>query len=114
LADFTARNGRNRTLATRLLATTSRSCASILRRSLETFDFRAASARQDLMNAIEALREMNRSDARKVPVDAPTAFVKPRNAFTASVWKAEQLARDAEFDSMALLASWPIFYDWRA
>ncbi|CAE6875881.1 hypothetical protein R69746_08777 [Paraburkholderia aspalathi] len=30
------------------------------------------------MNAIEALREMNRSDARKVPVDAPTAFVKPR------------------------------------
>lgn len=45
---------------------------------LDTFDFRASSARQDLMNAIEALREMNRSDARKVPVDAPTAFVKAR------------------------------------
>ena len=45
---------------------------------LETFDFHAASARQDLMNAIEALREMNRTDARKVPANAPTAFVKPR------------------------------------
>ncbi len=45
---------------------------------LDTFDFRAASARQDLMNAIEALREMNRADARKLPADAPTAFVKPR------------------------------------
>jgi len=45
---------------------------------LNTFEFRAASARQDLMNAIEVLREMNRTDARKVPADAPTAFVKPR------------------------------------
>jgi len=45
---------------------------------LDTFDFRAASARQDLMDAIEALRAMNRTDARKVPADAPTGFVKPR------------------------------------
>jgi hypothetical protein len=45
---------------------------------LDTFDFRAASARQDLMDAIDALREMNHNDVRKVPADAPTAFVKSR------------------------------------
>jgi len=45
---------------------------------LDTFDFRAASARQDLMNAVDALRAMNHNEARKVPADAPTAFVKPR------------------------------------
>lgn len=45
---------------------------------LDTFDFRAASARQDLMEAIEALRAMNHADARKVPTDAPTGFVRPR------------------------------------
>ncbi|VVE55581.1 transposase [Pandoraea sputorum] len=45
---------------------------------LNTFDFRAAPARQDLMDAVETLRAMNRNDARKVPADAPSGFVKPR------------------------------------
>ncbi len=45
---------------------------------LDTFDFRAASARQPRLEAIATLREMNRTEARMVPVDAPTAFVTPR------------------------------------
>ncbi|RZF24084.1 Tn3 family transposase [Paraburkholderia sp. UYCP14C] len=45
---------------------------------LDTFDFRAAPARQDLMDAITQLRELNRTEARKVPADAPTGFVKQR------------------------------------
>jgi hypothetical protein len=34
---------------------------------LATFDFRAASARQPLLDAIAMLREMNHTDVRKVP-----------------------------------------------
>jgi TnpA family transposase len=45
---------------------------------LDTFEFRGAPARQNLLNAITMLREMNRAQARKVPVDAPTAFLGPR------------------------------------
>jgi TnpA family transposase len=45
---------------------------------LGTFDFRAVPARQDLMDAIAQLRELNRTEARKVPADAPRGFVKPR------------------------------------
>ena len=45
---------------------------------LDTFAFRAAAARQPLLDAIATLREMNRTDARKVPSDAPTTFVTPR------------------------------------
>ncbi|TWC59527.1 Tn3 transposase DDE domain-containing protein [Burkholderia sp. SJZ115] len=45
---------------------------------LDTFEFHGAPARQDLLDAVAALREMNRVAARKVPVDAPTAFLGPR------------------------------------
>jgi hypothetical protein len=47
-----------------LLSTTSRSCSAILRRS--STPSISVSARQDPINAIEALREMNRTDARKI------------------------------------------------
>jgi len=45
---------------------------------LETFDFRAAPVRQPLIDAIDVLREMNRRGDRKLPADAPLAFVPPR------------------------------------
>jgi len=45
---------------------------------LETFDFRAGPARRELLDAVAALREMNRTDARRVPSDAPTEFIRPR------------------------------------
>jgi hypothetical protein len=45
---------------------------------LETFDFRAAPAVAPLLAAIDTLREMNLSNARKVPDDAPTSFLRKR------------------------------------
>ena len=39
---------------------------------------RAAPAAKDVLDAIEVLRGMNSDNARKVPADAPTAFIKPR------------------------------------
>lgn len=45
---------------------------------LETFEFRAAPVRQPLIDAIDVLREMNRRGDRKLPADAPRAFVPPR------------------------------------
>ena len=45
---------------------------------LDTFDFRAAPACKDLMDAITALRAMNRTNARRVPEGAPIEFIKPR------------------------------------
>jgi len=39
---------------------------------------RAAPAAKDVLDAIEVLRGMNRDNARKVPADAPTDFIKPR------------------------------------
>ena len=39
---------------------------------------RAAPAAKDVLDAIEVLRGMNADNARKVPADAPTAFIKPR------------------------------------
>ena len=45
---------------------------------LETFDFRAAPAVAHLMAAINTLRVMNRSNARKLPDDAPTSFLRKR------------------------------------
>jgi len=38
----------------------------------------AAPAAQGVLDAIDTVRAMNAQDARKVPADAPTAFVKPR------------------------------------
>ena len=45
---------------------------------LETFDFRAAPAVAHLMAAINTLRVMNRSNARKLPDDAPMSFLRKR------------------------------------
>jgi hypothetical protein len=39
---------------------------------------RAAPAAKDVLDAIEVLRSMNSDNARKVPTDAPTEFIKPR------------------------------------
>lgn len=45
---------------------------------LEAFDFEAAPPAEPVLEAIGMLREMNEKGKRKVPDDAPTAFVKPR------------------------------------
>jgi hypothetical protein len=45
---------------------------------LETFDFGTAPAVAPLLAAIDTLRDMNRRNARKVPDDAPTGFLRPR------------------------------------
>ncbi len=45
---------------------------------LEVLQLRAAPAAQRVLDAIQQLREMNADNLRKVPSDAPTAFVKPR------------------------------------
>lgn len=45
---------------------------------LEVLQLRAAPAAQRVLDAIQQLREMNADKLRKVPSDAPTAFVKPR------------------------------------
>ena len=42
---------------------------------LEHFNFQAASGGQDVLNAIQLLRDMNHTGKRKVPSDAPTSFV---------------------------------------
>jgi hypothetical protein len=45
---------------------------------LEMFEFRGAPVTGSLLEALDVLRNMNRTGARKVPVDAPMAFVPPR------------------------------------
>jgi hypothetical protein len=45
---------------------------------LEVLKMRAAPAAQAVLDAIEVVREMNIRGSRKVPDDAPTAFIKPR------------------------------------
>jgi TnpA family transposase len=45
---------------------------------LDVLTLRAAPAAQDVLDAIEVIRTMNGSGSRKVPIDAPTAFIKPR------------------------------------
>ena len=47
-------------------------------RLLESFAFQAAPAAQKVLDGIDTLRAMNRTNARAVPPDAPTAFIKPR------------------------------------
>ena len=44
---------------------------------LDSFDFEAAPSDAPLLEAVEVLREMNAAGKRKVPEDAPTAFIKP-------------------------------------
>ncbi|MFW9620770.1 MAG: Tn3 family transposase, partial [Macromonas sp.] len=45
---------------------------------LDVLKLRAAPAAQDLLDAIGVLRGMNVDNARKVPLNAPTDFIKPR------------------------------------
>ncbi|HRF74657.1 MAG: Transposase, TnpA family [Candidatus Accumulibacter phosphatis] len=45
---------------------------------LDVLKLRAAPAAKDVLDAIDVLRGMNADNARKVPADAPTEFVKPR------------------------------------
>lgn len=45
---------------------------------LDVLKIRHAPAAKSLLDAIEVLRAMNHDSARKVPTDAPTAFIKPR------------------------------------
>ena len=45
---------------------------------LDVLKLRNAPAAKGLLDAIEVLRGMNDDNARKVPIDAPTAFIKPR------------------------------------
>ena len=45
---------------------------------LDVLKLRHAPAAKGLLEAIEVLRGMNDDSARKVPIDAPTAFIKPR------------------------------------
>jgi hypothetical protein len=45
---------------------------------LAVLKLRAAPAAKDVLDAIEVLRGMNTDNARKVPADAPTGFIKPR------------------------------------
>ena len=45
---------------------------------LDVLKLRAAPAAQGVLDAIAVVRKMNADCARKVPTDAPTAFIKPR------------------------------------
>ncbi|PKQ71139.1 Tn3 family transposase [Aeromonas sobria] len=45
---------------------------------LTALKLRAAPAAKGILEAIEVLRSMNNDNARKVPADAPTDFIKPR------------------------------------
>ena len=45
---------------------------------LDVLKLRAAPAAKGVLDAIEVLRDMNSDNARKVPGDAPTVFIKPR------------------------------------
>ena len=45
---------------------------------LDILKLRAAPAAKDVLEAIEVLRGMNSDNARKVPADVPTDFIKPR------------------------------------
>jgi TnpA family transposase len=45
---------------------------------LDVLKLRTAPAAQSVLEAIEVVRGMNADSARKVPADAPTAFIKPR------------------------------------
>ena len=45
---------------------------------IEAFEFRPCPVSEQLMKAVELLRELNKTGARKVPDDAPRGFVRPR------------------------------------
>lgn len=45
---------------------------------LETFEFRATPATDQLLRAVELLRELNATNARRIPDDAPVGFIRQR------------------------------------
>src|SRR4029079_5298842 len=45
---------------------------------LDAFEFRAAPASEELLKAIQVLRDLNAKDARSVPKDAPTRLLPRR------------------------------------
>jgi TnpA family transposase len=45
---------------------------------LDAFEFRASPVSTQLMQAVDLLRELNQTGARKLPADAPCGFVRPR------------------------------------
>jgi hypothetical protein len=45
---------------------------------LDVLKLRAVPAAKDVLDDIEVLRSMNADNARKVPADAPTGFIKKR------------------------------------
>ena len=45
---------------------------------LETFEFRAAPVAQNLLDAVEVLKDLNRTGARKLPPEVATSFVRKR------------------------------------
>lgn len=45
---------------------------------METFEFRPAPGAEELVRAVELLRELNKTGARKLPDDAPCRFIRPR------------------------------------
>ncbi|WP_234745962.1 Tn3 family transposase, partial [Burkholderia sp. WTPI3] len=45
---------------------------------LDVLKLRAAPAAKDVLDAVDVLRGLNTNNARKVPADAPTDFIKPR------------------------------------
>ena len=45
---------------------------------IDAFEFRPSPVSEQLMKAVELLRELNKTGARKVPDDAPRGFVRPR------------------------------------
>jgi hypothetical protein len=55
---------------------------SVLRRYapqfMDAFEFRSSPVTEELMKAVELLRELNKTGARKLPDDAPRGFIRPR------------------------------------
>ena len=47
-------------------------------RLLEAFEFRSTSASEELLQAVALLRELNLKNARRVPDNAPSGFIRPR------------------------------------
>jgi len=47
-------------------------------RLLEEFEFRSTSASEELLQAVALLRELNLRNARRVPDNAPSGFIRPR------------------------------------
>lgn len=45
---------------------------------MDAFEFRSSPVTEELMKAVEMLRELNKTGARKLPDDAPRGFIRPR------------------------------------